>query len=228
MGYRDDLGAKQQEAERIARELRDVRRQMNDIVSLSERERALEGALEAASVAVGRARAKVGLPVLSKLRVASPCHERWEEMTGDERVRHCGRCDKDVYDLSAMTAEAAEALLASRGQKLCVRFYRRADGTVMTADCPVGARKKRIRNTVLGVGAAAMSAFAGVAGLGAVSMGEPIPEPLMGEYVATPDEMNGPSALAPTPTGADTETDPTLDLAADTPSPAIDEPRDGL
>jgi hypothetical protein len=193
MSYRDDVSAKREEAERIARELRDVRRQMNEIEALSEKERELDRALTAASRDAGRARAKVSLPLLGNVRVASPCHERWEEMDGDARVRHCGKCDKNVYDLSAMTADAAESLLAEYGQNLCVRFYRRPDGTVMTADCPVGARRKRIRNTVIGVGAAAMSAFAGVtAWAGTATMGEPVmgdvvaeyPEPAMGLAVA--------------------------------------------
>jgi hypothetical protein len=37
-----------------------------------------------------------------------------------------------------MTESEAEALLASASGRLCVQFYRRADGTVLTQDCPVG------------------------------------------------------------------------------------------
>jgi hypothetical protein len=44
-----------------------------------------------------------------------------------------------VYNLSAMTAEDAEALLvAHEGRRICGAFYRREDGTVLTRDCPVG------------------------------------------------------------------------------------------
>lgn len=56
-------------------------------------------------------------------------------MAGDDVVRHCERCKKDVYDLSAMRTAEAEALLGRDGEA-CVRLRRRADGRVVTADCP--------------------------------------------------------------------------------------------
>lgn len=75
------------------------------------------------------------LPVL---RVASPCKASWSAMAGDDRVRHCHLCDLNVYNLSAMTEAEAAALVREREGRLCVRFYRRQDGTVITRDCPVG------------------------------------------------------------------------------------------
>ena len=77
---------------------------------------------------------------LEKIRIARPCPARWEEMAGDERVRFCGLCRKNVYNLSAMSREAAERLIEERQGQLCALLYRRADGTVLTSDCPVGAR----------------------------------------------------------------------------------------
>lgn len=74
---------------------------------------------------------------LQDVRVARPCPARWEEMAGDDRVRFCSACRKDVYNLSAMTEAAALELLRSRGE-VCGLLYRRRDGTVLTADCPVG------------------------------------------------------------------------------------------
>jgi hypothetical protein len=59
-------------------------------------------------------------------------------MTGTDRVRFCGECGQHVYNLSGMTAEQATDLLRQTGGELCVRFYRRRDGTMLTADCPVG------------------------------------------------------------------------------------------
>ncbi len=75
---------------------------------------------------------------LEQVRVASPCHAAWDDMSGDDRVRHCGRCEKNVYNLSGMTRAEAEALVRRTEGELCIRFYRRADGTVLTRDCPVG------------------------------------------------------------------------------------------
>jgi hypothetical protein len=74
---------------------------------------------------------------LANIHVASPCPAEWSKMAGDERVRHCAECNLNVYNLSAMTEREIERLLnASHGQRLCARFYRRADGTVLTQDCP--------------------------------------------------------------------------------------------
>jgi hypothetical protein len=87
----------------------------------------------------------VSLPLLQRIQIASPCHERWEDMSGDERTRHCASCQLDVYNIAGMTEADAESLLRSAfnddgtsKQRLCARIFRRADGTVITANCPVG------------------------------------------------------------------------------------------
>ena len=38
-----------------------------------------------------------------RLDVASPCSANWEKMTGDDRMRFCALCKKNVYNLSAMS-----------------------------------------------------------------------------------------------------------------------------
>ena len=77
----------------------------------------------------------------SKLRltIASPCPASWDEMKGDERVRFCDECELNVYNLSDMSEEEALKLVEEREGRLCVRFYQRKDGTVLTQDCRVGA-----------------------------------------------------------------------------------------
>ena len=79
--------------------------------------------------------------ILDGIRVASPCQASWDGMTGDDRQRACQAYGKDVYNLSSMTVADALALVSAPGPPRCVRFYRRADGTVLTADCPVGAQE---------------------------------------------------------------------------------------
>jgi hypothetical protein len=76
--------------------------------------------------------------ILDNLSVASPCNAEWDQMSGDARARHCQLCDKNVYNLSGMTRAEAEALLVEKEGRLCVRYFRRQDGTVLTRDCPVG------------------------------------------------------------------------------------------
>lgn len=59
-------------------------------------------------------------------------------MDGDQRVRFCQQCKLNVYNLSEMTKKDAEDLILEKEGKLCVRFYKRLDGTVLTRDCPLG------------------------------------------------------------------------------------------
>src|SRR5690606_27829947 len=54
---------------------------------------------------------KVSLDVIE---VPSPCPESWEGMKGDGPVRFCGLCEMNVYNLSAMTRDEAEALVRER------------------------------------------------------------------------------------------------------------------
>jgi len=57
-------------------------------------------------------------------------------MTGDDRVRRCARCDQKVFNLSALSRLEAEALLERTSGQVCTTYFQRADGTVLTADCP--------------------------------------------------------------------------------------------
>lgn len=84
--------------------------------------------------------------------MASPCHARWNDMNGDERARFCGQCQKNVYNLSAMTRAQIETLIREKEGKFCGRFFRRADGRLLTADCP--SRIRRMRERLAGLGGA--------------------------------------------------------------------------
>lgn len=93
---------------------------------------------------------------LDVIDVASPCPAAWTDMRGDDRVRRCEDCRMNVYNVSGMTRKEAEDLVHNAEGRLCVRFFRRADGTVLTADCPVGLRALRRRLARLAAGVAAM------------------------------------------------------------------------
>ena len=100
------------------------------------------------------------VPMLATIRVATPCRADWNEMTGDARMRHCTQCDKDVFNLSDMTREQAEALIIAKNGDLCARYYQRHDGTILLADCSIGLAQKR-KTRVLAAGAAALLAGSG-------------------------------------------------------------------
>jgi hypothetical protein len=76
------------------------------------------------------------------IRIATPCHASWDEMHGDERVRFCGSCRKNVYTLDGMSKREIRTLFEETEGRACVRLYRREDGTVLTADCPIGLAAK--------------------------------------------------------------------------------------
>lgn len=73
---------------------------------------------------------------LDEIRIATPCSTSWDEMPGDDQVRFCGLCSRSVYNIQAMTSDEAAALIEGREGRLCLRVFRRSDGTVVTADCP--------------------------------------------------------------------------------------------
>jgi hypothetical protein len=95
---------------------------------------------------------------LEQIEVASPCSAAWSDMEGDDRVRFCRQCHQNVYNLSAMSRSEAETLVQGMEGVPCVRLYRRADGTVLTDDCPVGMRraKKAIHSAFARLGLVAM------------------------------------------------------------------------
>lgn len=97
---------------------------------------------------------------LNNIRIASPCSQKWEEMNGDERQRFCRHCQLHVYNFSAMTKTEVEGLLRNAEGRVCGRFYQRADGTMLTQNCPVGLQAMRQRVSRL-----AATAFAAVCGL---------------------------------------------------------------
>lgn len=163
--------------------------------------------------------------VLNRIRVAAPCAESWEAMPGGDRVRACERCQHKVYNLSEMTAEEAARLVQKTEGRLCVRFYQRADGTVMTKDCPVGLKAIRLRiATAFSAVFAAVSLFfsAALTGKSKETTSDPIPAtptpapvrevPLMGAIAPTRVAPEGPRAtmgeIAVRPVMGDVDVEP--------------------
>ncbi|HTL32598.1 MAG TPA: hypothetical protein VL326_05720 [Kofleriaceae bacterium] len=146
----------------------------NDIEAIAARKQRLESELKAKTReldATGRlldeAKAKAKLPVLPNIRVASPCTADWNAMTpadvDTERVRHCGSCQKNVYNLSQMTRDEAEALILAKEGRLCVRYFQRKDGTILLKDCTIGVSNGRKRKLIAAGAAAILASGAGAA-----------------------------------------------------------------
>lgn len=130
-------------------------------------------------------RKTISLTVLDNVEIASPCTASWEEMTGNDQVRHCAHCSLNVYNLSAMTREEATGIITQAEGRVCVRLYRRTDGTVLTRDCPTGLRaaRQRVSRSIRNIAATIVTVAAGMIGLGARqawAQGESTPRHIMG------------------------------------------------
>jgi hypothetical protein len=101
---------------------------------------------------------------LNNIKIASPCSADWNKMIGDERSRFCGDCKLNVYNLSGMSQREAENLILQSEGRLCVKFYRRSDGSVLTKDCPVGwqAIKRNISKTATAFASLIFALLSGV------------------------------------------------------------------
>jgi hypothetical protein len=155
------------------------------------------------------ARARAKLPVLDNIRVAAPCTADWNQMTGDERARLCGDCNLKVYNLSGMTRDEAETLLRDREGRLCVRYFQRADGTILLKDCTVGVKRRRRRRIVAGAIAGSLASIGGASAYELLRsttevMGDVTVAPeheIMGKIAAEPpgDATMGQVAIDPPP-----------------------------
>lgn len=138
------------------------------------------------------------LDVVDEVAIASPCTVSWDGMRGDDRVRFCGQCRQNVYNVEALDRGAARRLIEAREGRVCLRILRRDDGTVVTADCWTRLRAARRRGVLAFVAMLVVVGFAqlcamrfGLRALGgacsptgqaARTMGAPPPPPhLMGE-----------------------------------------------
>ena len=155
MGYRGYLDQLEARRRALEDERREIDERLAEVEALEERRSTIERELGEVGSAIEGASAG-RLPVI---QVASPCNESWDAMAGDERIRFCLRCSKHVYNLSAMTTDETHSLIEETEGKLCVRFYQRRDGTVLTADCPEGSKRRR-RHRAAALVAAATTAMA--------------------------------------------------------------------
>ena len=146
MSYRNDLEALAARHDALAAEVATKTRELDGVSHL-----------------LDEAKQRAKLPVLPNLRVATPCSADWAAMTGDDRVRACADCNKNVYNISEMTRDEAEALIVAKEGRLCVRYFQRKDGTILLKDCVVGVAQKRKRRVIAAGAAALLAGGAGAA-----------------------------------------------------------------
>ena len=166
MAYRDDLEALKTRHQSLERELAEIESKSRELGDLTQQANAVRQRLAETRALLENASTRRPLPMLDAIKIAAPCNANWDDMVGDARVRFCGGCEKNVYNLSAMPREEAEQLLRDKEQNLCARLYRRKDGTVISSDCPVGLKKRRVRNAAFAaVGGSVHAAMAAAGAL---------------------------------------------------------------
>jgi len=232
VSYRDDLDALQTRIDNLEQERGELVAKARDLAHTESRLEQLQSELKDLRGRLERRQ----LPLLDRARIASPCPAKWEDMRGDDRSRFCGKCDKHVYNVAAMPRLEAEVMLREAVDRSadmpCLRIFRRKDGTILTADCPVGAKRKRRRQLVAGTAISAGFGLTAAAMLtpttGDVAVdrfeagiddeelvptaGEPM---VMGEATATPMAMGTSTVPTPPPPPPTPEIDDSLDEDGD-------------
>ncbi len=65
-------------------------------------------------------------------KINKPCHADWNEITGDQKSRHCDKCNKSVHNISEMSKEEAEQLLCQSSESVCIRIQQASNGSFKT------------------------------------------------------------------------------------------------
>jgi hypothetical protein len=163
---------------------------------------------------------------VDQIEIRSPCTVAWDEMRpagGDGRVRFCGECRQNVYNIEMMSRGEARRLIAMREGRTCVRILRRPDGTVVTADCWARLRAARRRGFLPFLGMLVLVGFTELIAIGtglgrlkaiwgspppapprvslpiAGQMVAPPPTPIMGEPPPPPEPKRLMGKRAPSP-----------------------------
>ncbi|HTH37632.1 MAG TPA: ankyrin repeat domain-containing protein [Pyrinomonadaceae bacterium] len=72
---------------------------------------------------------------IDEIKVKDPCTQDWETMRGNDYVRFCDHCSKNVTDISKMTRKRALKLVRETNGKLCIRYLENPrDNSPMFAD----------------------------------------------------------------------------------------------
>lgn len=94
-----------------------------------------------------------------ELKISSPCPKSWDDLVGDNRIRYCGQCRLNVYNLAEMPKAEVDALVRSTEGRLCGRLYLRGDQTATTRDCGGYRARKTLRRWLTAAGVLLLIGF---------------------------------------------------------------------
>lgn len=106
-------------------------------------------------------------------------------MTGDDKIRLCGQCDRNVHNISGMNErEAAQTILSRESGRLCTYYRRNADGSVHVDNCPeiLKAARDKVYALVAGVLLCAIISIRYSAAC-SIAVNNPLAAPLVPFYI---------------------------------------------
>ena len=69
---------------------------------------------------------------LENVTVPNPCPMSWEQMTGNDEIRHCASCQHKVYNISEMPKRRALKVLNQPENTVCISYYRDDQNQIVT------------------------------------------------------------------------------------------------
>ena len=133
---------------------------------------------------------------LNNLTVSSPCTADWNSMVGNDQVRFCEHCSLQVHNLSLMTRNQAQRLVARSNGRLCVRYHQDPEGKPMTS--PVRQKLHRINRRVSRIAAGAFTATLSVTSAVAQSSASSQAGNLNPSYATQPNRWDRASSITGT------------------------------
>jgi hypothetical protein len=101
--------------------------------------------------------------LLNRITIPTPCSADWDSMKGNDQVRFCSHCQLSVHNLSAMTRKEAIKLVAESEGRICLRYYKKPGGQILTATSHgLHQIKRRASRLAAGAFTAALSLSASV------------------------------------------------------------------
>lgn len=96
---------------------------------------------------------------LNNVTIPSPCSADWNTMIGNDQVRFCEHCNLDVHNLSSMTRNKAQRLVARAQGRLCVRYHHDDAGRPLTQPVAQKLHHPKLHRIVRRVSQVAAGAF---------------------------------------------------------------------
>src|SRR5882724_12291071 len=80
------------------------------------------------------------MPRPLQIQIPTPCHENWQNMTPNDKGKHCMSCQKTVIDFTNMSDRQILAHITNASSSVCGRF----NGDQLNKDLVVPENRKRL------------------------------------------------------------------------------------